>query len=135
MLALGGGLYLPFVESCGTFLTHHGESTAGGAAVLARGGIHEAGFDNVHRRRHYGGAEARTEGRGEVARKIICQNRQQKLSGVLRLCLYQPAGGGEGRFVLTRHQVILEDQLFDQVIGHQLSTVYNGIAGDVGKAT
>lgn len=112
-------------------MSHHGESTAEGAAVLARGGIHEAGFDHVHRRRHYGGAEARTEGRREVARKIICQNRQQELSGVLQLVV----SAGWGRFVLTCHQVILEDQLFDQVIGHQLSTVYDGVAGDVGKAT
>lgn len=132
MLALAGGLYLPFVESCGTFLSHHGESTVDGAAVLAGGGIHEAGFDDVHRRRHHGGAEACTKGRSEVARKIICQNRQQKLSGVLQLCLYQLGGG---RFVLTCHQVVLEDQLFDQVIGHQLSAVYNGIAGDVGEAS
>lgn len=123
---------LPFVESCGAFLSHHGESTVEGAAVLARGGIHEAGFDDVHRRRHDGGAEACAEGRTEVARKIICQNRQQKLSGVLQLSWYQPGGG---RSVLTCHQVILEDQLFDQVIGHQLSAVYNGIAGDVGEAT
>lgn len=71
MLALGGGLYLPFVESGGTFLSHHGESTADGTAVLARGGIHEPGFDHVHRRRHYGGAEACPEGRSEVAREII----------------------------------------------------------------
>lgn len=35
----------------------------------------------------------------------------------------------------TCHQVILQDELFDHVICHQLCAVYNGITGDVGHAT
>lgn len=71
MSTLGSGLYLPFVEGRWTFLSHHGESTGNGAAVLARCGIHEARFDNVHRGRHHGCAEACTKGSSEVAWKII----------------------------------------------------------------
>lgn len=36
---------------------------------------------------------------------------------------------------LTCHQVILQDELFDHVIGHQLCTVYNGVACNVGHTT
>lgn len=68
------GVCLPFVEGRGAFLSQHGESTVNGAAVLAGRGIHEARFDNVHRRGHDGCAEACTEGSGEVARQIIWAN-------------------------------------------------------------
>lgn len=66
-LTLRIGVYLPFVEGRGTFLSQHGESTVNGTAVLARRGIHEACFDNVHRRRHYSCAEACPKGSSEVA--------------------------------------------------------------------
>lgn len=52
-------------------MSQHGESAAHGTAVLAGRGVHEARFDNVHRGRHHGCAEARAEGSGEVARQII----------------------------------------------------------------
>lgn len=36
---------------------------------------------------------------------------------------------------LTCHQVALQDLLFDDVIGHQLGTVYNGVTGNIRQAT
>lgn len=130
--ALRMGVVLPFVEGRGTFLSQHGESTVNGAAVLGRRGIHEARFDNVHRRRHDRRAEACTKGSSEVARQVIWARRGNKLSGLLQLHFQHQ------RLVLqllTCHQAILEDQLLDQVVGHQLGAVYNRIAGDVGKTT
>lgn len=68
---------LPFVEGRGTFMSQHGESAAHGTAVLAGRGVHEARFDDVHRGRHHGCAEARAEGSGKVARQIIwAENRK-----------------------------------------------------------
>lgn len=81
---------LPFVEGCGAFLSQHGESTVNGTAVLARRGIHEARFDNVHGRRHYSCAEACTEGSSEVARQIVWTKTGNKLSGVLLHFQQQP---------------------------------------------
>lgn len=110
-------------------MSQHGESTANGTAVLARCGIHEARFDNVHGGRHYSGAEACPEGSGEVARQIIWAETGNEVSGIVQLLprvLPQ---------LLTCHQAILEDQLLDQVVGHQLGAVYDRIAGDVGKTT
>lgn len=52
-------------------MSQHDESAAHGTAVLARRGVHEARFHDVHRGRHHGCAEARAEGSGEVARQII----------------------------------------------------------------
>lgn len=130
------GARLPFVEGCGPFLPQHGEAAADGAAVPARRGIHEPRFDHVHGRRHHGRAEARSEGGGEVARKVVWV-REEK---VRWWCWWGGASTCQLRFPmsaapLTCHQVVLEDQLFDQVVGHQLGAVYNSIAGDVGKAT
>lgn len=77
---------LPFVEGRGTFVSQHGESAANGAAVLAGRGVHEARFDNVHRRGHHGRAEACTEGSGEVARQIIwARNRKEAEEAILPL--------------------------------------------------
>lgn len=36
---------------------------------------------------------------------------------------------------LTCHQIVLQNEFFDDVIGDQLSAVHNGIAGNVGHTS
>lgn len=65
------GVYSPFIEGGGSFILHHVESTVDGAAVVVGTGIHEACFNDVHRRRHNRGTEACAEGSGEMARQVV----------------------------------------------------------------
>lgn len=57
---------------------------------------------------------------------------EKKLSGILQPHFQQQPRAPQ---LLTCHQAVLEDQLLDQVVGHQLGAVYDRIAGDVGKTT
>lgn len=74
------------------------------AVVLAQGRVHVSRLDHINRGGDDGGAEAGPEGRSEVAREVIC------------------------------HEVGFQESIFDEVIGHQLSTVDNGITGNIGRS-
>lgn len=62
----------PLVEGPGPLLPEHGKGTVACAVVLAQGRVHVSRLDHINRGGDDGGAETRPEGRGEVAREVIC---------------------------------------------------------------
>lgn len=72
LLSLYICMCLPFIESCGSLVSQHSESTVDSTAVLSRPWIHEPCFDYVHRRSHHCCAEAGTKGSSEVTRQVVC---------------------------------------------------------------
>lgn len=128
---------LPFIEGWGSFASQHGESTVDGAAVLARTWVHEPCLDHIHGRGHHRCAEACAEGGGEVAGQVVWWEAKwhHALRGIFSLACRSKFYGRDISLHLTCHQIVLQNELFDDVIGHQLGTVHNGIAGNIGHTT
>lgn len=57
------------------------------------------------------------------------------LRGIFSLACRSKFYGQNISLHLTCHQIVLQNELFDDVIGHQLGTVHNGIAGNIGHTT
>lgn len=73
-LELGEGIQgSPLVEGSGPLLPEHGQGTVAGAVVLAQGRVHISRLDHINGGGDDGGAEARPEGRSEVAREVVCR--------------------------------------------------------------
>lgn len=148
-LAEDSSRHVPLIEGGGPLLGQHGVGALDGAAILARDGVHVARFDDVHRRRHNGGAEAGGEGGREVARHVVCDRgegggAEKRHGGRVRYTrdLSEPtrrplpsSGDASARKLLARHQLVVQDALLDDVIGDRLAAIHDGVASDVGQTT
>ena len=92
---------LPLVEGERPVFLEHGGGAVEDALVSVLGGVHEARLDDVDGRRYDGGTEPSTERRDEVTRKVVGQ------------------------------EFVLEDGLFDKIVGNQFGCVNNRHSGDV----
>lgn len=139
---LSGTGAVPLVEGGGTLFKQHRHGAVQGAAVLALHRVHVARFHHIHRRRHQGGAETGGEGGGEVAGHVVCRgnktsyliNRREKKKTIAKRSLKSP-GICRGMFVLACHQLVRQDELFDDVVGHEFGAVHDGVASDVWQTT
>lgn len=120
--------HLPFIKRWGSFFNHHGEGTVYSTAVLPWYRVHEAGFHHVHRRRYKGGAESSGEGCGEVTRHVVCGGNHRVVRFIKTHTDWR---GTSRRRAPTCHQVVLQDEIFDDVIRDQLGAVYHGVTSYV----
>ena len=99
------GWNLPLVECPGTTLSIHPNRTVDGTVVGPLWRVHDARLNDVHWGRHQRRAEATHERRGHVTRHGVC------------------------------HQLVMQDFLLDEVVGHQLGCVYDRVASHIGGQT
>ena len=95
----------PFVERSGPFLREHADGAVDCTAVLSRSRVHVSRLDDVDGRGGHRGAEPRDDSRREMTRDGVA------------------------------HQTVMYEQIFDDVIAHNLAHIHNRVAAHIRESS